>query len=109
MDSNCSNNNLQEQMKMDLKSCGFAILELALYLDTHPDDMRAICLHNEECKRYRKISDEYQKIYGPLTIGYPCNSWRWLEEPWPWQTTNNCPGNRNEDENRDYDLKGGIK
>ena len=29
------------------------------------------------------MRDMYQKVYGPLMITYPCNKWRWLEEPWP--------------------------
>ena len=36
-----------------------------------------------------KLKDKYQKVYGPLTIEYPCNKWRWLEEPWPWERGNN--------------------
>lgn len=114
-DRNCANRDLMEEMKLDLQATRFSIEELALYLDTHPDDMRAVCMHNQQAKNYRKLSDEYQKVYGPLNIMYPCNSWRWLEEPWPWQTTNNCPMMQNyraiseetETEN-DFDLKGGI-
>ena len=33
----------------------------------------------------KDLEDKYQKVYGPLTINYPCNKWRWLEEPWPWE------------------------
>ena len=59
------------------------IIELGLYLDTHPDDKKALCLHRKYCKEYRELTDKYQKVYGPLTIQFPCNKWRWLEEPWP--------------------------
>ena len=69
-----------------LKCLAFAIQELALYLDTHPDDEKALCLHNKYCKEYRDLTDKYQKVYGPLTINYPCNKWRWLETPWPWES-----------------------
>ena len=34
------------------------------------------------------LKDKYQKVYDPLTINYPCNMWRWLEEPWPWERGN---------------------
>ena len=30
----------------------------------------------------KELKDKYQKVYGPLTINFPCNKWRWLEEPW---------------------------
>ena len=42
----------------------------------------------EDKKILKEIKDIYQKIYGPLTINYPCNKWRWLEEPWPWEGGN---------------------
>ena len=39
-------------------------------------------------KEVKDLKDKYQKMYGPLTIFYPCNKWRWLEEPWPWERGN---------------------
>lgn len=93
---NCENENstmtdceckdaIRREMMMQLKSYYFSITDLALYLDTHPDDAKALCLHREYAKKARELSDKYQKMYGPLTISYPCNKWRWLEEPWPWE------------------------
>ena len=75
----------QKEMLQTIKCLNFAIIELGLYLDTHPDDERALCLHRKYCKEYRELTDKYQKVYGPLTIQFPCNKWRWLEEPWPWE------------------------
>lgn len=85
---NCSchnNDETREEMLKKIKCYNFAIIELALYLDTHPDDERAICLHNSYSKTLKDLKDKYQKVYGPLSIFYPCNKWRWLEEPWPWE------------------------
>lgn len=82
----CENDNeTREEMLKSIKCYNFAVIELALYLDTHPNDERAICLHNSYCKTLRDLKDKYQKVYGPLSIYYPCNKWRWLEEPWPWE------------------------
>lgn len=78
----------REEMAKQLKCYRFAIIELGLYLDTHPDDEKAICLHKEYSNRFKELSDKYQKVYGPLTIMFPCNKWRWLEEPWPWERGN---------------------
>ena len=83
MSSNCDNT--REEMLERIKCLNFAIIELGLYLDTHPDDEKALCLHRKYCKEYRELTDNYQKVYGPLTIQFPCNKWRWLEEPWPWE------------------------
>lgn len=71
-----------------IKALNFAIIELGLYLDTHVNDEKAICLHRKYCKEYRELTDKYQKVYGPLTIQFPCNKWRWIEEPWPWERGN---------------------
>ena len=75
----------RKEMLKKIKCLKFAVIELALYLDTHPDDTKALCLHNKYSKELKEMCDKYQKVYGPLTIEYPCNKWRWLEEPWPWE------------------------
>ena len=78
----------RREMINQIRSLEFAITELALYLDTHPEDQKALCLHKKYCKKLKDLKDKYQKVYGPLTINYPCNKWRWLEEPWPWERGN---------------------
>ena len=85
MSSNDDCRPTREEMLQNIKCLNFAIIELGLYLDTHPDDEKALCLHRKYCKDYRELTDKYQKVYGPLTIQFPCNKWRWLEEPWPWE------------------------
>lgn len=75
----------KEEMLQQIRCYEFAITELALYLDTHNDDEKALCLHRKYCKELKELKDKYQKVYGPLTINYPCNKWRWIEEPWPWE------------------------
>lgn len=82
----CNSNNMsQMEMLKQIKCLQFAVIELAQYLDTHPDDVRALCLHRKYCNELKNLRDKYQKIYGPLTIEFPCNKWRWLESPWPWE------------------------
>ena len=85
---NCECNNEitnREDLAMQIKAYQFAVTDIALYLDTHPEDEKALCLHREYTRRLKELRDKYQKVYGPLTIEYPCNKWRWLEEPWPWE------------------------
>lgn len=85
----CNGRDMRRQEMIDqIKSLDFAIIELGLYLDTHPGDQRALCMHKEYCKQAKDLKDKYQKMYGPLTIFYPCNKWRWLEQPWPWERGN---------------------
>jgi len=86
---NCEcRNELKEEMMMNLKAYKFSVIELALYLDTHPDDEKALCLHREYCKKVKELEEKYQKMFGPLSIYYPCKKWRWLEGPWPWERGN---------------------
>ena len=91
--NNCEckeNMRMKNEMLEQIKGLDFAIVELGLYLDTHPEDQRALCMHREYCKQVKDLKDKYQKMYGPLTIFYPCNKWRWLEEPWPWERRSDC-------------------
>ena len=75
----------REEMLNQIRSLDFAVVELAEYLDTHPNDRKAICLHKQYCNELNDIKDKYQRVFGPLSIYCPCNKWRWLEEPWPWE------------------------
>ena len=83
----CNNDckDIRSEMLQNIMCYKFAINDLALYLDTHPEDQKALCLHREYSKVLRDLTDKYQKVFGPLTIEFPCNKWRWLEQPWPWE------------------------
>lgn len=66
----------------------FAMYELRLFLDTHPDSMEAKEMMNSYRKRYEAVKAEYEKVFGPLTLnGY--NSDEWLKDPWPWDNAAN--------------------
>jgi len=84
----CMENMERIEMMEKIQALNFGIIELALYLNTHPEDERALCMHREYAKKLKEVSDKYQRIYGPLSIYYPCNKWRWLEEPWTWEGGN---------------------
>lgn len=85
---NSLENYSQSELMNQIQSYNFAINDLALYLDTHPTDSRALTLHNEYCKTYRNYVDQYERMYGPLSIYCPCNSWKWYKNPWPWEGGN---------------------
>ena len=77
------------EMLQKIRCLDFAVVELSEYLDTHPDDKKALKLHKEYATKLHDIKEKYQKMFGPLSIFYPCNKWRWIEEPWPWERGNN--------------------
>ena len=88
MEENNCDDMTRENMIHQIKCYQFAIIELGLYLDTHPEDEKALCLHRKYSRELKDLKDKYQKVYGPLTINFPCNKWRWIEEPWPWERAN---------------------
>ena len=75
----------------ELQVLGFAIQELALYLDTHRDDREALELYQEYQKLYAHCREEYLKSRGPMNHGQPTQSdkYRWLDDPWPWEYCKN--------------------
>ena len=66
MEETC--NNKRRELINEIKALDFAIIELGLYLDTHPEDSRAIQMHNDYSRKVKALKDEYQKNYGPLSI-----------------------------------------
>lgn len=88
-DNSCNDHEMHRDEMLDKIRClRFAIVDISEYLNTHPDDAKAICLHKDYCKKLKDLKEKYQKVYGPLSIYFPCNKWRWLEEPWPWERGN---------------------
>lgn len=75
----------KNELLKQIQEYEFAITDLALYLDTHPTDTKALFLHRRYCIEAKELKDKYQKMYGPLTINCPCNKWKWIDEPWPWE------------------------
>ena len=71
----------------ELQSLGFAIQELALYLDTHREDKEALELYREYQKMYDKCRQLYIQKHGPLNHGSPAatGKYDWLDDPWPWE------------------------
>lgn len=74
---------LEELQKID-----FVLVELTLYLDTHPTDMQAIQQYNQLAQQRRQMSHEFEVRYGPLmAFGHSFTRfpWQWPDTPWPWQ------------------------
>ena len=71
----------------ELQSLGFAIQELALYLDTHREDKEALELYQNYQSMYRKAKEDYTARRGPLNHMTPSQreEYAWLDDPWPWE------------------------
>lgn len=72
----------------ELQAVDFALVELTLYLDTHPEDLDSIRQFNGLVKQRKKLAKEYEMRYGPLMEfghSYSDEDWSWRKAPWPWQ------------------------
>ena len=71
----------------ELTILDFAAIDLALYLNTHPDDHQAITYYNDVTRKANDARAAYEKAFGPLTSfrsSSSAHSWDWNNEPWPW-------------------------
>ena len=75
----------REELMKKLMAYKFAINDMSLFLNTHPDDEKALKYHNEYVWEYNKIKEEYEKEYGPITFETEMDSWKWVTEKWPWE------------------------
>ncbi len=71
----------------ELQALGFALHELALYLDTHRDDKEALQLYRQYQRIYHEAMMDYSKSHGPMSHGMPTdqNGYSWVDDPWPWE------------------------
>ena len=71
----------------ELQALGFALHDLALYLDTHRDDKEALEVYRTYQEIYHKGMMEYNATNTPLSHGMPTDSkeYNWLNDPWPWE------------------------
>lgn len=78
----------------ELQALGFAIQELALYLDTHREDQEALELYQEYQKLYERCAEEFKKCCGPLNHlrASDGKEYNWLNDPWPWEYCRNKEG-----------------
>lgn len=89
-----NNSELSNTMTHQLQALHFAISELGLYLDTHPNDRDALELFDQYVELYEEASQRFENEKGPMTQMQAANSgtYRWTEGPWPWDYNANKEG-----------------
>ena len=78
----------RDTMLMKLSELDFAALDLQLFLDTHPDNKKAIEQYNTAVDVAGKARAEYEKAFGPLTsfrVPSQPDKFTYIESPWPWE------------------------
>ena len=78
--------NEREAKLFNVMQYAFAITDLNLYLDLHPDDKNALNLLNSFIKEENKAKEEFISKYGPLLITEVSNKdFNWVDGPWSWE------------------------
>lgn len=78
----------REQMLMMVQAYEFALVEVGLFLDTHPTDQTALAYFKQYRELKHRAEAEFTRMYGPITMDHMDNdlsTWRWIENPWPWE------------------------
>ncbi len=77
----------RRQLFSFINRVSFAVNDITLYLDTHPQDQDAINYFNHYSDLRKKALKEYEELYGPLTIDLarPDKMFDWADMPLPWE------------------------
>ncbi len=79
----------QEEMMRKIQEVDFAIIDLNLFLDTHPKCQEALDLFTELCATSKSLKNDYQSKYGPIyvTKSSPTVPFDWVDpcKKWPWE------------------------
>ena len=75
----------------ELQALGFAVHELALYLDTHPHDKEALEVYRAYQQLFEKAKMKYSEEHGPLNHMMLSSDthYSWPNDPWPWEYVGN--------------------
>ncbi len=72
----------------EIQAADFVLIELTLYLDTHPTDAQAIQQYNQYAHYSKQLKEKFESAFGPLQQGSLNRTpefWTWKSGPWPWQ------------------------
>lgn len=81
-------NSDQERMLREIGMIDFVVIEMTLYLDTHPNDRNAIEYFNHYIRLKNQALRDYAAKYGPLTLSTAdsySKEWKWATKPMPWE------------------------
>ena len=77
----------KDQMLHDIGIVSFVLVELTLYLDTHPFDREAMEYFNHYSRIKNQMEKEFSQKFFPLNMSMAESSkeWRWGAAPLPWE------------------------
>lgn len=80
----------QKDLLLKIMELEFTAVDLNLFLDTHPQDERALSDLRATTQQLVNAKMEYESNYGPLLdfglgMAGSGRTWQWINEPWPWE------------------------
>lgn len=89
-----SGNMSRQQLLNQINEVSFAINDMQLYLDTHPNCREGLRFMERHQEKRQRLLDIYARNYGPLTMDSMVmsdeDSWKWMQQPFPWQQEGGC-------------------
>ena len=83
----------REELLKKLMELDFIAVDLALFLNTHPDNSEAIQAYNQVITAADAVRMKYEESFGPLcsfrSYAMDSSNWQWKDDPWPWQADAN--------------------
>ncbi len=80
--------NERQRRALEVQKYTFWTIDTGLYLDNHPNDIKAIETMNKLNTLLSREVNAYENMYGPITMNSLQNNrfpYGWIEGPWPWE------------------------
>ncbi|MCQ2454624.1 MAG: spore coat protein CotJB [Clostridia bacterium] len=81
----------KEELYNKISATDFAIYDLVLFLDSHPQNVKATELLSAYRKQRESLINDYEQKYGDYITHVKDvkadNPWSWIDGPWPWEGT----------------------
>ena len=77
----------RNELLMQIMQCGFILVDINLYLDTHPHDEQALLYFNCYAQQLAVLKQRYVENFGPIeNFGGSTSEeyWKWAEQSFPW-------------------------
>ena len=84
--ANLSAHDEKEKLLLLIYENDFALNDLSLYLDLHPEDEQIYKLYKVYTEKENKLVEEYERKYGPLSLTESnYDSYMWYKGKWPFE------------------------
>ena len=81
----------RDELLYQIQMYMFAMKDINLYLDLHPEDDKMLQLFYDYKYKYNELKKKYESLYSPLCIENVTSTskWTWINNPWPWDKGGN--------------------